>query len=140
MTKADVEIILQRARKKYPEAKPKIISDNGPQFIAKEFIRNLRHDARPNFAVLPAIERKNRTLAQIAQEIHTEHDRKLEAARQQRRSRRQKAAGKTKPPSLRTVRLTDEVDYFRISSVIRLHLNPQSFRTRGRAKQLAQSP
>ena len=35
-------MILQRAKEKYPEAKPRIISDNGPQFIAhdfKEFIR-----------------------------------------------------------------------------------------------------
>ena len=37
MTEADVEIILQRAREKYPEERPKIISDNGPQFIAKDF-------------------------------------------------------------------------------------------------------
>lgn len=37
MREADVEIILQRAREMYPEAKPRIISDNGPQFIAKDF-------------------------------------------------------------------------------------------------------
>ena len=42
MTEADVETILQRARERYPDARPRIISDNGPQFIAKgfeEFIR-----------------------------------------------------------------------------------------------------
>lgn len=42
MTEADLEIILQRAKEKVPEAKPGIISDNWPQFIArnfKEFIR-----------------------------------------------------------------------------------------------------
>jgi putative transposase len=41
MTKQQVECILQRARELYPEAIPRIISDNGPQFIArdlKEFI------------------------------------------------------------------------------------------------------
>lgn len=37
MTEGDVEIIIQRAKEKYPEAGPRIISDNGPQFIAKEF-------------------------------------------------------------------------------------------------------
>jgi len=37
MTEADVEIILQRAKELYPDARPRIISDNGPQFIAKEF-------------------------------------------------------------------------------------------------------
>ena len=37
MTEADVEIILQRAIEKFPKEKPRIISDNGPQFIAKDF-------------------------------------------------------------------------------------------------------
>jgi putative transposase len=37
MTEADVEIILQRAREKFPDARPRIISDNGPQFISKDF-------------------------------------------------------------------------------------------------------
>jgi transposase InsO family protein len=37
MTEADVEIIIQRALKKHPKAKPRIIFDNGPQFIAKDF-------------------------------------------------------------------------------------------------------
>lgn len=37
MKTRDVEVILQRAREKYPEARPRIISDNGPQFVAKEF-------------------------------------------------------------------------------------------------------
>lgn len=37
MTEADVEIILQRAREAFPAARPRIISDNGPQFIAREF-------------------------------------------------------------------------------------------------------
>lgn len=37
MTETEVEIILQRAREKFPTARPRIISDNGPQFIAREF-------------------------------------------------------------------------------------------------------
>ncbi len=37
MTEADIEIILQGAKEKYPEARPRIISDNGPQFIDKDF-------------------------------------------------------------------------------------------------------
>ena len=36
MTEADIEIILRGAKEKYPEARPRIISDNGPQFIAKD--------------------------------------------------------------------------------------------------------
>ena len=42
MTEADIEIILQRAKEKYPEARPRIISDNGPQFIAKDFKEFIR--------------------------------------------------------------------------------------------------
>lgn len=42
MTEADVETILQRAAEKYPRAKPRIISDNGPQFIARDFKEFIR--------------------------------------------------------------------------------------------------
>jgi transposase InsO family protein len=42
MTEADVEIVLQRAREKFPPATPRIISDNGPQFIAKDFKEFIR--------------------------------------------------------------------------------------------------
>ena len=35
MTEADIEIILEGAKELYAEAKPRIISDNGPQFIPK---------------------------------------------------------------------------------------------------------
>ncbi len=37
MTEQDVETIIQRAREKFPGETPRIISDNGPQFIAKDF-------------------------------------------------------------------------------------------------------
>lgn len=36
MTEQYVEIVLQRARERFPEAQPGIISGNGPQFIAAE--------------------------------------------------------------------------------------------------------
>ena len=42
MKESDVEIILQRAREKFPDAKPQIISDNGPQFISKDFKEFIR--------------------------------------------------------------------------------------------------
>lgn len=37
MKETDVEIVLQRAREKYPDESPRIISDRGPQFIARDF-------------------------------------------------------------------------------------------------------
>ena len=42
MTEADIEIILQGAKEKFSEARPRIISDNGPQFIAKDFKEFIR--------------------------------------------------------------------------------------------------
>ena len=42
MTEAEVEIIVQRAREKFPGETPRIISDNGPQFIAKDFKEFIR--------------------------------------------------------------------------------------------------
>lgn len=42
MEENDVETILQRAREKFPGEKPRIISDNGPQFIAKDFKEFIR--------------------------------------------------------------------------------------------------
>lgn len=42
MTECDVEIILQRAREKYPDARPRIISDNGPQFVSRDFKEFIR--------------------------------------------------------------------------------------------------
>ena len=42
MKEVDVECIAQRAREKFPDARPRIISDNGPQFIAKDFKEFIR--------------------------------------------------------------------------------------------------
>jgi len=42
MKEADVEIVLQRAREKFPLAAPRIISDNGPQFAARDFKEFIR--------------------------------------------------------------------------------------------------
>jgi putative transposase len=37
MNEADIEVILEPAKEEYPETKPLIISNNGPQFIARDF-------------------------------------------------------------------------------------------------------
>jgi putative transposase len=42
MTEADIEIILERAKERYPGVRPRVISDNGPQFIAKDFKEFIR--------------------------------------------------------------------------------------------------
>jgi putative transposase len=42
MEESDVETIIQRAREAYPGVTPRIISDNGPQFLAKDFKEFIR--------------------------------------------------------------------------------------------------
>jgi hypothetical protein len=67
MTEQEVECLLERAKELYPEARPRIISDNGPQFLAKdfkEFIRISGMSHVTHLALLSAVERQDRTLAQ----------------------------------------------------------------------------
>jgi putative transposase len=144
MTEAEIEIILQRARERYPDAKPRIISDNGPQFLAKDFKEFIRIAGMTHVRTSPyypqsngKIERWHKSLKSECirpgtpltpedarrlvehyvdhyntvrlhsaigyvtpqdmlegrqQQIHTERDRKLEAARRVRQQRRQQAA------------------------------------------------
>lgn len=42
MEESDVETIIQRAREAYPGETPRIITDNGPQFLAKDFKEFIR--------------------------------------------------------------------------------------------------
>ncbi len=42
MKEADAEIVIQRAREAHPQARPRIITDNGSQFIAKDFKEFIR--------------------------------------------------------------------------------------------------
>ena len=42
MKEADVELILQKALERYPQVSPRVITDNGPQFIAKDFKEFIR--------------------------------------------------------------------------------------------------
>ena len=59
MTEADVEIILQRAKEKVPQAKPRIISDNGPQFIAKDFKEFIRISGMTHVRISPHYPQSN---------------------------------------------------------------------------------
>lgn len=42
MTEYDVELTIQRALEKYPNEHPKLISDNGPQYISRDFEKFLK--------------------------------------------------------------------------------------------------
>lgn len=42
MKEAEIEIIIERGKEKYPDKRPRVISDNGPQFIARDFKEYIR--------------------------------------------------------------------------------------------------
>jgi len=42
MSEKDAELVVQRAVEKYPHQQPRIITDNGPQFIARDFKQFIR--------------------------------------------------------------------------------------------------
>ena len=62
MTEADVEIILQRGLEKYPHAKPRIISDNGPQFMARDFKEFIRIAGLTHVRTSPYYPQSNRKI------------------------------------------------------------------------------
>jgi len=72
MTEKDVEIILQRAREKFPQATPRIISDNGPQFIAKDFKEFIRIAGMTHVRTSPYYPQSNGKLERWHGTIKTE--------------------------------------------------------------------
>jgi transposase InsO family protein len=59
MKEHEVETILQRAREKYPDATPRIISDNGPQFIARDFKEFIRQAGMTHVRTSPFYPQSN---------------------------------------------------------------------------------
>ena len=72
MTEPDVEIILQRAKEKFPEARPRIISDNGPQFIAKDFKEFIRLSGMTHVRTSPFYPQSNGKLERFHKTIKHE--------------------------------------------------------------------
>ena len=59
MKEREVECILERAKELYPEARPRIISDNGPQFIAKDFKELIRISGMSHVRISPYYPQSN---------------------------------------------------------------------------------
>ena len=72
MTEAEIEVILQRAREKYPEAKPPIISDNGPQFVARDFKEFIRIAGMTHVRTSPSYPQSNGKLERWHQSLKAE--------------------------------------------------------------------
>lgn len=72
MKESEVEIILQRAREKYPDVHPRIISDNGPQFLARDFKEFIRICGMTHVRTSPYYPQSNGKIERWHQSIKTE--------------------------------------------------------------------
>jgi len=72
MTEAEIEIILQGAKEKHPEAKPRIISDNGPQFIARDFKEFIRISGMTHVRTSPYYPQSNGKLERWHKSLKSE--------------------------------------------------------------------
>jgi putative transposase len=72
MQEADIEIILQRARERVGAVRPRIISDNGPQFIAKDFKEYIRLMGMSHVRTSPFYPQSNGKLERWHQSIKRE--------------------------------------------------------------------
>jgi len=72
MTEADIERIIERAKEKYPEAKPRIISDNGPQFIAKDFKEFIRISGMSHVRTSPYYPQSNGKIERYHRSLKSE--------------------------------------------------------------------
>lgn len=72
MTEAELELVLQRAREKYPHARPRIISDNGPQFLARDFKEFIRQAGMTHVRTSPYYPQSNGKLERWHQSFKVE--------------------------------------------------------------------
>ena len=69
MLEEDVEVVLQRTREKYLDAKPRVITDNGPQFIAKDFKQFIRISGMTHVKTSPYYPQSNGKLERFHRTI-----------------------------------------------------------------------
>lgn len=72
MTEEDVEIIIERAREKFPNEHPRIISDNGPQFIARDFKEYIRLCGMTHVRTSPFYPQSNGKIERFHQSLKRE--------------------------------------------------------------------
>jgi transposase InsO family protein len=72
MTERDVELVIQRARELFPDAKPRIISDNGPQFVSRDFKEFIRVSGMSHVRTSPYYPQANGKFERFNRTIKTE--------------------------------------------------------------------
>ncbi|MGB9591710.1 MAG: IS3 family transposase [Candidatus Kryptoniota bacterium] len=73
MEELTVEIIMMRAKEKYPEANPRLITDNGAQFVGKDFKELLTLLVIDHTFTSPAHPQSNGKLERFHRSFKTEH-------------------------------------------------------------------
>jgi putative transposase len=59
LTEAELEVIVERGREAFPGVKPRIISDNGPQFISADFKEYIRLTGMSHVRISPYYPQSN---------------------------------------------------------------------------------
>lgn len=72
MTECDIELVLQRARELHPDARPRLITDNGPQFIAGDFKAFIRLSGMSHVRTSPNYPQSNGKLERYHRTIKSE--------------------------------------------------------------------
>ena len=72
MKEADVELVLERARERFPGVSPRIISDNGPQFIANDFKAYIRLTGMTHVRTAPYYPQSNGKLERWHKTLKTD--------------------------------------------------------------------
>ncbi len=72
MKEAEVEIVIERAKERYPDARPRIISDNGPQFIARDFKEFIRLSGMTHVKTSPYYPQSNGKIERWHQSLKKE--------------------------------------------------------------------
>ena len=72
MTEQAIEVIVQGARERFPGHPPRIISDNGPQFIAKDFKEFVREAGMTHVRTAPYYPQSNGKIERWHQSIKRE--------------------------------------------------------------------
>jgi len=95
MTSADVQLVVQRAREMFPGTSPRIISDNGPRFVARDFKVFIREAQMTHVRTAPYYPQSN---GKIERFVRTTGGRSGSSTRRRSRRRtlpRRKSCGTT---------------------------------------------
>jgi putative transposase len=72
MNENDVEIVIQRALEKYPGKKPKIISDNGSQYVSRDFQMFLKEAGLNHIRTSPSYPQSNGKIERFHRSLEEE--------------------------------------------------------------------